>query len=371
MQFLLQRCPRAEEACFMHNLTCLTAIAALIVAAPALGAEQASPVISAWIKTDKGELGQGVLAKTGRGCLLITAGHVIENNVDTVAIRVNGANAAKGAVRAAIVQGADIGFIEPDSGSLPECPAIATDAEIAKALANSDGEIIRITESGQRLRMQVKVVQDAPELIVQPFYPTESLPAGASGAPLVVGGVVVGVVSGVTSPARNGPVQIHIQRLDVLPRAAAAWTAAAGSAEGPGAKTQGLISAKAANFFGRPQRDGFTFSLTLSTASATQIEISNRGSHDGWGAISSTGVECSNFAVTTANMPWTDTQGNRMQGPAGFSTVAGRPALVPVRVLCRVGRGDRVSMNVNVWVRHSGAAEWQVQQFSFVDQAVQ
>jgi hypothetical protein len=70
-------------------------------------------------------------------------------------------------------------------------------------------------------------------------------------------------------------------------------------------------------------------------------------------------------------MPWMTRNNDQEQGPLGLTVERGRRVVVPVRFLCRVGRGVSVDMSLTIWARRMGETDWQPQSFSFSNQLIQ
>ena len=184
-------------------------------------AAQSPPPSAVWVATETGTAeAQGFFVDGARGCVLVTAGHVV-HGADYVQWRIDGSAPKRGRVSFAQKGQVDIAFVEPiDPPPTPCAPAPTADA-IAGALRTSSAEFFKASPSGARRRIQVLLIEDQPELIVRPVFADEDVSTGTSGAALFVNQVLVGLVAKVDNS--TGASKILIQRLDRLPTAAAVW----------------------------------------------------------------------------------------------------------------------------------------------------
>ena len=205
----------------------LIILSALAICGGASG--QPSAPADAWVHADgTGALGQGFFVRGLKGCVLVTAGHVVAG-ADTVQFRIGGI-LGHGAVRVGRPNAGapDVGIVEVTDGGPLSCPDAPAPSAIEEAVYSRGGEIAVVTQTGGRSRLQTVVVRDEPTLVVRPQFPDESVQTGVSGAALRMGQTIVGVVTAVDN--RGSVQQVTVQRLDRLTGAAAAWLKPGGPA---------------------------------------------------------------------------------------------------------------------------------------------
>lgn len=192
------------------------------------GAQEAppTPLVNAWVRGEgttsaKGSEGQGFFLKGAEGCVLVTAGHVVQGS-PFVSWRVDGV-AGRGRVdfHQYTPGQLDIAFVKILDGGPKVCPdAPSPQLVTARRAAGGLGEVAISTEANARSFTLMSVDEDRPKFLVKPSSGSESVKSGWSGAPLRMGGVVVGLLINVGEQRRA-----QVQLLDALPPDAAAYLA--------------------------------------------------------------------------------------------------------------------------------------------------
>lgn len=197
-------------------------LAMLLVIGERIEAQDRSPAVAFVTPDDGSGEGQGVLMQGGRGCVIVTAGHVVNGarNISWTSEGVSGTGVVKIGVFDKVA-GIDIGIVGSLDPLPMRCPAAPALGAIGDAVSGSGAEIFKAAPTGSRARIAASITSDAPALTLRPLFVDVDIQAKLSGAPVRVENVVVGVVSAVENSASR-PV-ITVQRLDRLPPNALAW----------------------------------------------------------------------------------------------------------------------------------------------------
>ena len=173
-------------------------------------------------------VGQGVFVNTTRGCVLVTAGHVV-GAADTVTWRTADRSGQAKVTFDFGKSGQDLAILEllgaPPS-TCPDAPRAAVGAQVA-----SDGAITVVSASGRLSPVPLALTAFPPNLAFSPAVPGQSIQTGFSGAGVRSGGVLIGVATTIDNTAQ--PPKLAVLRFEDLPSAIAALLKPPGPREWP------------------------------------------------------------------------------------------------------------------------------------------
>lgn len=203
--------------------------AGALVAIGASGAHaQTAPDSVAYVQAEETHAeGQGVFVRSSRGCLLVTAAHVVAK-ADFVIWR-NGKASGRAKVAHAFHQNdLDIAFAEPLGDPPAVCPDVPGPAATAPTPTAS---IVPLSATGHPSNVLLAQTEFPPNLAFSPSVPGQSIQTGFSGSGVWSGGVLIGIATEINSAAT--PPKLKVQRFDDVPPAVAEWLRPATGAAWP------------------------------------------------------------------------------------------------------------------------------------------
>lgn len=195
------------------------AVGAGAMIAGALGAQaQTAPDSVAYVQAEETHAeGQGVFVRSSRGCLLVTAAHVVAK-ADFVIWRSGKASGRAKVAHAFHQNDMDIAFAEPLGDPPAVCPDVPGPAAAAQTPTAS---IVPLSATGRPSNVLLAQTEFPPNLAFSPSVPGQSIQTGFSGSGVWSGGVLIGIATEIDSAAT--PPKLKVQRFDDVPPAVAEW----------------------------------------------------------------------------------------------------------------------------------------------------
>lgn len=167
-------------------------------AAEAVAAQRRLPAIVSFIETDTGERGGGLLLRTGSGCGVLTAAHVVAG-ASSISIVTSTGLQRFGELRR-LDNAADIAIIEIEAGDRLEtvsCQQTPSSEHIDFALQNGPAQIFVPTATGQISLVSIEVIGITTEEIRIRAVGAPGFTRGMSGSPVIASGIPVAILNSV------------------------------------------------------------------------------------------------------------------------------------------------------------------------------
>ncbi|MEO1137474.1 MAG: hypothetical protein AAFW68_12855, partial [Pseudomonadota bacterium] len=185
---------------------------------PSAATAQSSAIQPVHLRSpETGETGRGFFIRSNDGCVIVTTRHFAKNRDEFVYVDSSGRRDRASSFALSADQSIDAALLTPSSPP-NNCPWALPQQDEANRLGAESGTLRIVSENGSIIYMRVDLRRHTVEgtVVLWPNDPREVTPEGASGAPLVVSGAIIGMQLGnqwVAEQNREVPIAIYLSNI--------------------------------------------------------------------------------------------------------------------------------------------------------------